>query len=1284
MADAEKSPGGQTFPRLGSYQILRQLGSGGMSNVFQAIHAESGSIVALKVLPRQLAQNATLLQRFLREAKSAENLDHPSVVAIYDRGFDQGRHYLVLEFVEGRDLFDRVRMNGPLKTPEAVAYIREVALGLQYAAGLGMIHRDVKPANLLMTPGGHAKIIDLGLAFQADDEDERVTRDGTTVGTVDYMSPEQARDSRRINERSDIYSLGCTLYYLMTGYPPFPGGTLADKLARHHSAPIPNVRDRVSDIPIDFAALIQRMMAKKPDQRFANYQELIDALDQIGKQPEPAMAGNLPDVLIDDADDDEDAIELTVADSTPIASASVIERTSRKNSGGLRVDQGPPTVVPEISLSELAALDADQSSSSTKRRALAPSSPPGTRSSAVVEAILEDEEEVSEDFIHSTRDELPLKTCIAAGIMVGLVVATVAFGVQFVLSFLRSAETDQTLIEARETPRSSSEVVGSSESNETGTYSAPARPIVAGNAPGKAREFVGPLPPVSRPAADRSKRPPEPSYSKALVERLGFDHVDPVSGIETTPKVTVDRLARAGDPSQTASLAVAFGRPNDIVEIADGGPFHEDDYQLAGKSRIIRARAGFRPILRIEAPTQPSGRDQDARLVLGMGGLEQLTIEGLDIVVDVRDLAPAQTTLILCQGVDVTLRDCSITVANAGDRLNGFSLFRLANGPRRNRLRLERCLIRGPILTFAEVASPRAEVALDRTLVVGLDGPLIRFDAAEKADRSLQLFRSILLSRGPLVTWEGKPAKTTIRSLGTTVAHVESATASPLFAARGALAGDLQSWLDYDGEDNRWIGWPTFAQWGSGSSLDEPVLAGVHGLNNAADSTSFESATSLSAGRISEGLQPLDLADLLPEAASLLESVASPHPNLLAMTVDLFPRPMIPDLLDNFSSLAAKGPQGPTVTLDYTPQPGDKSDFGLYLANQVTESGKHYVVRVHGTGSHLMSPVQFPDGASVAITGPGGSGTSNPIPVFFPARAGRALIELHGGDLAIENVGFGTDGPTRTRHWLLIENSLLALRRCRYRDLAASRDSAILFLANQTRTTQLRSGGFQGVGDRPTASLVDCWIWTGADAVAAEIRRGSIQLKNCLVMAGGSAFVLTPGVDQLANLEADLLLENCTVFEDRFAINLAARATRPTGVGRPWVVVSRSSVFPRIGREGGALLGVESNLFARGALFWQSSKDLYDVGRFLAANDGGAIPPGPSADLKRQWVDLWGSNHTRDDRGPSTRTADRVLHFRDASRSRATRPTPSQLELDSSSHSGQGVNFKTIPPIPRS
>ena len=1296
MSDAISSPDSPDLPRLGSYRIVRPLGSGGMSNVFQAIHDESGSVVALKVLPRKLAQNVVLLQRFLKEARSAENLDHPNIVAIYDRGFDQGRHYLVLEFVEGRDLYDRVRLNGVLTPRDAVAFIREIALGLQYAAGQGMIHRDVKPANLLMTPDGQAKIIDLGLALQADDEDERVTRDGTTVGTVDYMSPEQARDSRKINERSDIYSLGCTFHYLLTGSAPYPGGNLADKLARHHSATIPDVRERNPEVPADLALLVQKMMAKKPEQRFGDYNELIQALDRIrfdGSQIAPVP---IDDVLIDDSAEVEgDSRELTRASATSPRSAKPAsplkpqERSTASNPAGLLPEQNPG-----FSLADLAALDSDERSDSTRGRGIKPKTLPGSKSSALAEAIF-DEAADDSDVVPLGRagGELPLQTWIAAGIMVGVVIAIIGFGIRFAISMMKPTETDQTVVSVDGLP---SEIAGNEERTTSAispraSNSAPVKPAPSVNSIRKASDRVA-SGTVSREGSGSTTLPPpvEVAFPQELMARLGISKSVDRPVVEPSGRVVVRRLVEAGDSAQTNSLANAFGRSNDEIEIADVGPFHEDDYQIAGKSRIIRGRAGTRPILKIEFTRQPLVRDLEAKFMLGLNGVEQLTIEGIDLVVDVRDLPLAQSTLFLCQGVDLTLRDCSITIANVDDRRNGFSVFRLTNGPRPNRLRIERSLIRGPIQTLAQVVSGQADLTLDRTVVVGSNGPLFQFEASERSERSVELYRSIFATRGTMFLWNGKPSPTSIRSLGSTFGHVESTsiatTSYPWMMARNVVEGDLKTWLDYDGEANRWIGWSTIAQWGTSTGPPSRVAEDLRAVWPPAEQESREDPASWPSLMVEEKVTAATYSQILPDQSATLMMVANPHPSLFELTVDLFQPLPAPELLDDFGSEIASSEPRKTVSLYFDALTSSQVDLGRFLQEQVSDGSKRYVVRVQGTGSYPMSPVRLPDGVSVVILGPPGDGSSSPVPVFVASKSGLALIELHGGDLAISNLGFATDGVIRTRHWLSLGGSLLALRRCRYRDIGASGEpagAAIAFEARETRPIPTRSGGFRMATNRPIAALKNCWIGTTAEAIFAEVGRGVVQLENCLIQAGIAAIRLKLAFTRPGDFEADLILENCTLVDDRFGVVLDPTQGGEMVVSRPWLVLSRASVFPRIAREGGALLGVDPAIFARGALFWQSSNDLYEVSRFLAANGPSTIAVTASPDLKRQWVDLWGINHTRNDRGPDAKKLERIIHFRDKDRSRTSRPTLNQLELDPKLHGKQGVNFKALPPIPR-
>jgi len=193
---------------IGSYRLMHGLGSGGMSSVFKAVHIETGHEVALKLLPRALAKNQTLLQRFLREAKSAEALEHPNIVSIYDRGVDEGRNYLILELVEGGDLQERVRKSGPLPPAEAVRVIKTVAEGLRYAVGQGLIHRDIKPANLLLAPNGHVKIIDLGLALQPRTRTSGSPAMGRpSAPSITCLPSRRATAGRRANGATSIRSV---------------------------------------------------------------------------------------------------------------------------------------------------------------------------------------------------------------------------------------------------------------------------------------------------------------------------------------------------------------------------------------------------------------------------------------------------------------------------------------------------------------------------------------------------------------------------------------------------------------------------------------------------------------------------------------------------------------------------------------------------------------------------------------------------------------------------------------------------------------------------------------------------------------------------------------------------------------------------------------------------------------------------------------------------------------------------------------------------------------------
>ncbi len=266
---------------LGKYRLLSLLGAGGMGAVYLANHDAMQRQVAIKVLSSKRLNEPTYLERFYREARSVAALDHNNIIRAYDVDRDGDTHFFVMEYVPGIDLRKRVRSaDQPLPIDVVVDYIRQAARGLQHAHAMGLIHRDVKPANLLINDQGTVKILDLGLARIADD-DGSITEDHDqrVMGTADYLAPEQAINSHAVDARADIYGLGCTLFFAVTGRPPFCEGTLAQRIACHQTLKPPWLPDLRTDCPQQLARICQEMLQKSPDDRISSAAELIHQLD---------------------------------------------------------------------------------------------------------------------------------------------------------------------------------------------------------------------------------------------------------------------------------------------------------------------------------------------------------------------------------------------------------------------------------------------------------------------------------------------------------------------------------------------------------------------------------------------------------------------------------------------------------------------------------------------------------------------------------------------------------------------------------------------------------------------------------------------------------------------------------------------------------------------------------------------------------------------------------------------------------------------------------------------
>ncbi|HEY2251886.1 MAG TPA: protein kinase, partial [Planctomycetaceae bacterium] len=275
---------------LGKYRLISLLGSGGMSQVYLAEHILMRRRVAIKVLPKGRVDDSSYLERFHREAQAVAALDHRNIVRAYDVDQEKDTHFLVMEYVPGQSLHELVaNKKEPVAFVAAAEYMRQAAEGLQHAHRIGMVHRDIKPGNLLLDEKGIVKLLDLGLARFFNDKDENsltVKHDEKVLGTADFLSPEQALNSHTVDGRSDIYSLGCTFYYLLTGHPPFPDGTLAQRLLAHQTKMPRPVQEERPDIPPGLLAILNKMIAKNPDDRFQTArdaaQELLQWLTEFG------------------------------------------------------------------------------------------------------------------------------------------------------------------------------------------------------------------------------------------------------------------------------------------------------------------------------------------------------------------------------------------------------------------------------------------------------------------------------------------------------------------------------------------------------------------------------------------------------------------------------------------------------------------------------------------------------------------------------------------------------------------------------------------------------------------------------------------------------------------------------------------------------------------------------------------------------------------------------------------------------------------------------------------
>ena len=343
---------------LGKFKLLGHLGSGGMSSVYLARHKISDQLRAIKVLPRKKVADKSYLDRFYLEARVAASLNHPNVVRIYDICEEAGVHYMVMEYAKGEDLLELVNRTGPLKFADAARYVVDACEGLKHAHEKELVHRDIKPANLLLGENQDVKLLDLGLALVNQDDEESLTvlYNEKVMGTADYLAPEQAINSHNVDSRADIYSLGCTLYFLLVGHPPFPEGTLAQRIANHQSTEPPSLATLREDVPESLLEIVQAMMCKDLEERMQTCEDVQAALGEF------LNSEDIPDTVTlikPETDDSGESSNSGKAKSDVQQLASDSTNQSVKL-GAIKIDTGSPKRRPKSKSRSKAAASKDR------------------------------------------------------------------------------------------------------------------------------------------------------------------------------------------------------------------------------------------------------------------------------------------------------------------------------------------------------------------------------------------------------------------------------------------------------------------------------------------------------------------------------------------------------------------------------------------------------------------------------------------------------------------------------------------------------------------------------------------------------------------------------------------------------------------------------------------------------------------------------------------------------------------------------------------------------------
>jgi serine/threonine-protein kinase len=1172
--------------RIGKYEVVTHIATGGMGAVYKAIDSVLKREVALKVLPPAMASNPLALERFRREARNAARLRHENIVTIYE--FDQSGStlYLAMEFVEGIDLLEYITRKGRLDPEEARLIAIQATRALEHAHRQGVVHRDVKPSNFLVCRKGDTlvvKLSDFGLARETSDEDGRVTRDGTTVGTVDYMAPEQAKDAGQADCRSDIYAMGCTLFHMLTGRAPFPDGSIPERLRAHAQDPPPDLQDLNPRVSEGLCAIVRRMLAKTPADRYPNPAALLKDLVHLGSATAATTGRN---VLAD--------LAMTAEES---------DTGTRRAAGTVRTP-----------------------------RPAAPRGPHGLRDE------VENRPRPDDTWGSLLRERWVWGV---GGGALAVVLAVVALYLAF------------------RSPRPASTPVVEGSLNSAGPT------IDCDPGPTTEPDRGPPIkPPVVQQKPPVLSTPPRGGWPKLYeakapptADTLAKDFLAPWARVDesgsSAPVLKVARLTSGAFPSLDAACAAAVPGRLSVIEINDNGPLFTSPVALAGRSLVIRAGRGFRPLLVWDAGARRAGSEPGAFLALARGSL---TLKGLDLVGRGPDDGTGRTFLVRVSDGDLLARDCTFSMT--GRPPGEFAAVRFersdasgAPSATAARCRLSHCATRGPGLVALDIDCPGADVLLDGCLAIGTYQPLVQVAGRNLAPTVLRLLRSTLVgSQSTLLVRPATAADTEpelhVRAWDALLSHAGAAPGGQMAIV---LNGHTTK-MKWQAINCLYAGWRTLllsadnsiediaawqSAWGrtEGEMLEPsgwPVGSGPDPCEAGADQYRPLPAPESPVGyAATSGSQPGPLGCDLSALPPL-------RTNWLALGYDSFPTPHLPTIEDdkppNVPDPGDGKYHGGRIDLAQTP------DLGALLdeMHKTKGFGPRVVLRLAGSGEYRTGPIHVRGATLVLYFEPGEAGKAPPVLVprdkLPPGQT--ALIDVDGGGLDIIH------GELRLPDNRAAQLPAYALR--------VSRGDLRLFRCRLTGPLTAAPHTYSGLVDfagispeprpekEPACCLNECVLVTDRTGLHVAGTGARVGLRQCVLATGGDAIHFEPGATVKGKLDVHCLLEQTTIAGQRSAVRLGDAPLLDARV-EPIVLECRASAFLNPFTSTAtlpSLLALDGAGVTRGMLIWQGSGNLFDK----RLNYDGVPKTDAAAAWARQWGSVWAGRQTLD--APLTATLD--------------------------------------------